>query len=94
MFFFLILYAGSQRESVNRRRPRNNSGTKSAYAYKIYLVTSSGNMNIVYKKFFMNIFQISSGRTDRILKSHENIPKNMSGKKNYELLANTVIQPT
>lgn len=93
MFFFLILYAGSQRESVNRRRPRNNSGTKSAYAYKIYLVTSSGNM-LVYKKFFMNIFQISSGRTDRILKSHENIPKNMSGKKNYELLANTVIQPT
>lgn len=93
MFFFLILYAGSQRESVNRRRPRNNSGTKSAYAYKIYLVTSSGNM-LVYKKFFMNIFQISSGRTDRILKSHENIPKNMSGKKNYELLANTVKQPT
>ncbi|XP_072763725.1 uncharacterized protein [Anoplolepis gracilipes] len=92
----VFLYASVQRESVNRRRPRNNSGTKRAYAYKFYLVTSGGNI-LVCKKFFINTFQISTGRIDRILKSHENIPKDMRGKmvgscrRTSELLTNTVI---
>ncbi|KAI4482024.1 hypothetical protein M0804_009043 [Polistes exclamans] len=92
----VFLYGSVQRKSVNRRRPRNNSDTKSVYAYKFYLVTSGGNI-LVCKKFFINTFQISTGRIDRILKSHENIPNDMRGKmdgscrRTSELLTNTVI---
>ncbi|KAL7637464.1 UNVERIFIED_CONTAM: hypothetical protein RMT77_012192 [Armadillidium vulgare] len=64
----IFLYGSVQRKSVNRRR-RNNSGTKRVYAYKFYLVTSGGNI-LICKKFFINTFQISTGRIDRILKSH------------------------
>lgn len=50
-----------------------------AYAYKFYLVTSGGNI-LVCKKFFIDTFQISTGRIERILKAHENISKDMHGK--------------
>lgn len=92
----LFLYGNVQRKFVNRRRPRNNSGAKREYAYKFYLVTSGGKI-LVCKKFFINTFQISTGRIDRVLKSHENIPKDMRGKmdgscrRTSELLTNTVI---
>ena len=92
----IILYGSVQRESVNRRRPRNTSGTKRACANKFYLVTSGRNI-LVCKKFFIDTFQISTGRIDRILKSHENIPKDMRGKmdgscrRTSEPLTNAVI---
>nr|XP_012148112.1 PREDICTED: uncharacterized protein LOC105663491 [Megachile rotundata] len=68
-----------------------------AYAYKFYVVTSGGNI-LVCKKFFIDTFQISTGRIDRILKAHENIPKDMRGKmdgscrRTSELMTNTVIE--
>jgi len=68
-----------------------------AYTYKFYLVTSRGNI-LVCKKFFINTFNISIGRIDRVLKAHDNIPKDMRGqidgscRRTSELVTNTVIE--
>lgn len=93
----VFLYCNVKRATVNRRRPRNNSGTIRAYAYKFFLVTSGGNI-LVCKKFFIDTFQISTGRIDRILKAHKNIPNDMRGRmdgscrRTSELVTNTVIE--
>ncbi|XP_015178303.1 PREDICTED: uncharacterized protein LOC107067368 [Polistes dominula] len=91
----VFLKSNVQRKTVNRRRPRNNLGIIRAYTYKFYLMISDENI-LVCKKFFIDTFQISSGRINRILKVYENIPQDMRGKmdgssrKTSELMINTV----
>ena len=63
---------------VKRRRPINYAGTLRTNVYKFHLSTPRENI-LVCKKFFINTFNISMGRIDRILKVKD-IPKDMRGR--------------
>ncbi|XP_023218546.1 uncharacterized protein LOC111620787 [Centruroides sculpturatus] len=93
----VFLYCNVHRETEKRRKPRNYLGSLRSYAYKFYLVTSRGNI-LVCKKFFINTFNICTGRIDRVLKAH-GISKDKHGQmdgscRTSELATNTAIKHT
>ena len=74
----LFLYESVYSYPVKRRRPRSYPGTLRTNVYKFHLSTPCENI-LVCKKFFINTFNISAGRIDRILKAKD-IPKDMRGR--------------
>ena len=73
----LFLYESVHSYPVKRRRPRNYAGTLRTNVYKFHLNTPRENI-LVCKKFFINTFNISTGRIDRI--KAKDIPKDMRGR--------------
>ena len=78
----LFLYESVHSYPVKRRRPRNYAGTLRTNVYKFHFSTPRENI-LVCKKFFINTFNISTGRIDRILQAKDmrgDIPKDMRGR--------------